>query len=103
EELGYPARELDGWARRAEALASGARPKELDYVSARAEPVASRDVFLYVISGHKVRNPRDAIALQERLGERAANERTCTGIIAASRRACESRPVSSRPPAASPA
>jgi len=76
EELGYPARELDGWARRAEALASGARPKELDYVSARAEPVASRDVFLYVISGHKVRNPRAAMALQERLGERAANERT---------------------------
>lgn len=70
EACGYPAHELDLWARRAEGLSSGAMPEGLDRVGKRSPPVASRDVFLYVISGHKVRNPQAAMALQERLGER---------------------------------
>jgi uncharacterized protein YecE (DUF72 family) len=70
EETGYPAHELDLWARRAEALATGAMPEDLDFVGPPSRTAAARDVFLYVIGGHKVSNPRAAISLQERLGKR---------------------------------
>ncbi|WP_199555940.1 DUF72 domain-containing protein [Sandaracinobacteroides hominis] len=50
EEQGYSAARLDQWAGRARKLAAG-----------------GRDVFLYVISGHKVLNPAAAMALIERL------------------------------------
>ena len=42
-------------------------PDGLETVAPPAEP-AARDVFLYVISGAKVRNPAAAMALIERLG-----------------------------------
>ena len=48
---GYPDDALDGWAARARGWAD-----------------AGRDVFLYVISGHKAANPAAAMALIERLG-----------------------------------
>lgn len=70
EPLGYPSGELDLWARRARAWASGALPEGLAHagtVSAKAVP---RDVFLYVISGHKARNPAAAMALAERIAGR---------------------------------
>jgi hypothetical protein len=35
------------------------------------EALGGREVFLYVIGGHKVRNPGAATALLERLGKRA--------------------------------
>jgi uncharacterized protein YecE (DUF72 family) len=64
--LGYAPKTLDLWAARAKAWAAGEAPKGLDYVG---EPGAGapRDVFLYFISGHKVKNPAAAMALIKRL------------------------------------
>lgn len=55
EATGYSPEALDAWAKRARLLASG-----------------GRDLFLYVISGHKVINPAAAMALIERLERLAA-------------------------------
>lgn len=66
EESGYPGAALDLWAKRAEAWAAGADPDGLKAVAPRAQAEA-RDVFLYVISGFKARNPLAAMALIERL------------------------------------
>ncbi|SON55284.1 hypothetical protein HDIA_1743 [Hartmannibacter diazotrophicus] len=65
EELGYSAEAVDLWAARAKGWASGNTPDGLDYVAAPA-PGEPRDVYLYVISGHKVKNPAAAMALIER-------------------------------------
>jgi uncharacterized protein YecE (DUF72 family) len=66
EKTGYPAKALELWARRAQAWAAGGAPEDLETVApaAKKEP---RDVFLYVISGAKHRNPAAAMALIERL------------------------------------
>ncbi len=66
-EFGYPADELDRWAARAKAWASGGLPKGLEFVGAARSDGRPRDVYLYVISGHKVRNPAAAMALIERV------------------------------------
>ncbi|HEY0876862.1 MAG TPA: DUF72 domain-containing protein [Zeimonas sp.] len=72
EPTGYPQEELDRWAARARAWASGARPEGLQIVDAggvsraQAEGGVSRDVYLYVIGGHKARNPAAALGLIER-------------------------------------
>ena len=65
---GYTAAALTRWAQRTRALAAGDLPKGLTAVPdmVAAEPRA-RDVFLYVISGAKQRNPAAARALLERL------------------------------------
>jgi uncharacterized protein YecE (DUF72 family) len=55
------------WAERAQAWAAGDAPAGLDTLAA-APPRQDRDVFLYVISGAKRRNPAAAMALIERLG-----------------------------------
>ena len=65
---GYPDAALDAWAERARAWASGTSPDGLETVAPPAGPTAGRDVFLYVISGFKERNPAAATALIERLG-----------------------------------
>ncbi len=65
--LGYAPAALDAWAGRARAYAAGGVPENLDPVG-KAPQAAPRDVYLYVISGHKVRNPAAALALTERLG-----------------------------------
>ena len=67
EQLGYSTDALDAWAKRAQALASGKVPNDLTQVGAPSTDNAPRDVFLYVISGHKVRNPAAAMALIQRL------------------------------------
>jgi uncharacterized protein YecE (DUF72 family) len=67
-ELGYSDAALDLWAARAKAWASGAAPDGLDCVEPRRADGKARDVFIYVISGHKVRNPAAAMALLRRLG-----------------------------------
>lgn len=67
EPLGYAAPALDAWALRATTWARGGVPGDLESVlppGGKAEP---RDVFLYVISGGKVRNPAAAMALIERV------------------------------------
>jgi uncharacterized protein YecE (DUF72 family) len=64
---GYTDAALDLWAGRARTWASGKAPEGLDYVLPDAGEAAPRDVYLYVISGHKVHNPAAAVALIKRL------------------------------------
>lgn len=65
EAEGYAPEALDGWTARAKALSEGREPDGLPLlVPADGE---QRDVFLYVISGAKVRNPAAAMALLDRL------------------------------------
>jgi uncharacterized protein YecE (DUF72 family) len=66
--LGYPTKTLDAWAQRAKALAAGKAPEGLETVATSKADGAVRDVYLYVISGDKVRNPAAAKALIERTG-----------------------------------
>jgi uncharacterized protein YecE (DUF72 family) len=65
EERGYSDVDLDKWAERAKIWSAGGTPEGLATIGA-APPVEPRDVFLYVISGHKARNPLAALALIER-------------------------------------
>jgi uncharacterized protein YecE (DUF72 family) len=65
--LGYAPKALDLWAERAKAWAAGGTAQGLDLLG-KPPPKARRDVFLYVISGFKERNPQAAMALRERLG-----------------------------------
>jgi uncharacterized protein YecE (DUF72 family) len=67
EEQGYVAAALDQWAKRAKTWAAGGSPEDLATVAAPQFDAAGREVFLYVISGAKERNPAAAMALIERL------------------------------------
>lgn len=67
EPLGYSAAELDRWAQAARAWSEGERVAGLPLV-ADAAPAQPRDVYLFFISGAKVRNPAAAQALIARLG-----------------------------------
>lgn len=67
EPNGYADAALDLWCKRAQAFASGAVPEGLQIVSPRDADRTRRDVFLYVISGAKLRNPAAAMALIDRL------------------------------------
>jgi uncharacterized protein YecE (DUF72 family) len=62
EKLGYSPAALKKWAARAKAWQAGEAPKELKLV-AKAAPKQKRDVFLFVISGEKKKNPAAAMAL----------------------------------------
>ncbi|MEW6339089.1 MAG: DUF72 domain-containing protein [Paraburkholderia sp.] len=68
---GYSKKALDAWAERARQLAAGSVPADLEPVAAQAAAQAAAkrgaDVFLYVISGFKERNPAAAQAIIERL------------------------------------
>jgi uncharacterized protein YecE (DUF72 family) len=68
-ELGYSDAALNRWAETARGWAAGAAPDGLDYVEPQRAYGKARDVYLYVISGHKVRNPAAAKALILRLSE----------------------------------
>lgn len=67
EPQGYAPAALDQWASRAKHWAAGAVPEGVQMVGAATERSA-RDVFLYVISGHKESNPQAAMGIIERLG-----------------------------------
>jgi uncharacterized protein YecE (DUF72 family) len=67
EPTGYSAAALDGWAKRAEAWATGGAPKDLPLLTKAPTVSGGREVFLYVISGFKTRNPAAAMALVERM------------------------------------
>ena len=67
EELGYSAAALDTWIERARAWSSGDDAKGLPVIAPETKPTRKCDVFLYVISGHKVLNPAAAMALIERV------------------------------------
>jgi uncharacterized protein YecE (DUF72 family) len=67
EVTGYPGKALDTWMKRAQAWAAGGAPVDLATVTGVAPPKQPRDVFVYMISGAKVRAPAAALALIERL------------------------------------
>ena len=60
---GYPANELDAWARRARLWAGGDEPDDLPKIVSDAPPSKPRDVFIQFISAAKERNPAAAMAL----------------------------------------
>lgn len=64
---GYAPADLDRWAERAKTLASGRQPEDLPPITAPLDDGQARDVFLFVISGHKAANPAAAKALLGRL------------------------------------
>ncbi|TKA97781.1 DUF72 domain-containing protein [Cereibacter changlensis] len=66
EPLGYAKPALDRWAQRAKDWAAGKAAEGLEPIGPPA-PEQPRDVFLYVISGFKPRNPQAALALIDRL------------------------------------
>jgi uncharacterized protein YecE (DUF72 family) len=68
EALGYAEADLDRWVTRARKLESGTVPADLTTVGKATTDKTGRDVFLYVISGFKVRNPAAAMAMIQRLG-----------------------------------
>jgi uncharacterized protein YecE (DUF72 family) len=65
---GYDRAALGRWSDAARSLARGSVPKTLATAAKPDGPAKPRDVFLYVISGHKVSNPQAAMALIEALG-----------------------------------
>jgi uncharacterized protein YecE (DUF72 family) len=67
EKTGYAPRALDLWAKRARNWAAGGAPDDLATIAAPAPAKSRRDVFIYMISGAKVRAPAAAMALIERL------------------------------------
>jgi uncharacterized protein YecE (DUF72 family) len=69
EKLGYPSATLAKWVERAKEWADGKAPKGLETFGTHKPDGKPRDVFLYVISGHKVRNPAAAMAMIERLAK----------------------------------
>jgi uncharacterized protein YecE (DUF72 family) len=70
-ESGYSNAALDLWAKRLRAWAAGAIPEGLDCALPQRASGKPRDVYLYVISGHKVHNPAAAMSLIRRLEKRA--------------------------------
>jgi uncharacterized protein YecE (DUF72 family) len=71
--LGYAAAALDLWAGRAGAWAKGAMPEGLQLIAPRRAADGQADVFLYVISGGKARNPAAAMALIDRVAPLSAH------------------------------
>lgn len=68
ERHGYPAKELDAWADRAQSWHQGHEPDDLPRVSPENRATSKRhDVFIHFISAAKARNPAAAMALQGRL------------------------------------
>jgi uncharacterized protein YecE (DUF72 family) len=66
-DTGYGDADLDRWAARARLWAAGGAPDDLPQVDKTAAPKKPRPVFLYMISGAKVRAPAAAMALIERV------------------------------------
>jgi uncharacterized protein YecE (DUF72 family) len=66
-EAGYAPKALDAWAKRAKALAKGEGLDDVAPAVAKPAKKTPRDVFLFVISGEKQRNPAAAMALIDRL------------------------------------
>ena len=68
EKLGYSEAELDLWAERARTWATGRAPEALEQAKPTPGRSQTRDVYLYLIGGEKVRNPAAAMAMVGRLG-----------------------------------
>ncbi|RDV00538.1 DUF72 domain-containing protein [Trinickia dinghuensis] len=67
ESLGYSKRALDVWAERTKQWSAGSQPEGLQVVEKATPEPLHRDVYLYVISGHKASNPAAGMALVERV------------------------------------
>ena len=67
EKLGYAKAELKKWAGRAEDWAAGASPPARLGLLAKPAPKKKRDVFMFVISGAKSKNPGAAMTIIEAL------------------------------------
>ncbi len=67
EANGYADAALDRWSKRARAWAAGKTAEGLETVAGGKADKVARDVYLYVISGAKVRNPAAAMALIARV------------------------------------
>ncbi len=63
EAAGYPPEALDRWAARARQWAAGKPVTDLEKAGPAVPAAPGRDVYLYVISGHKMLNPAAAMAL----------------------------------------
>jgi uncharacterized protein YecE (DUF72 family) len=66
---GYTPKALATWAKHAQSFADGGTPADLPTITPAAKSKAKRDVFIYMISGAKVRAPAAAMALIEKLGK----------------------------------
>jgi uncharacterized protein YecE (DUF72 family) len=66
-ETGYAAADLKTWAKRARVFADGGAPADLSTLAPPPAAKAKRDVFVYMISGAKVRAPAAAQALLAQL------------------------------------
>ncbi len=64
---GYRPAALDAWAKRARAWEKGGAPDDLSTIAPAPHSKGKRDVFVFMISGAKVRAPAAAMALIERL------------------------------------
>lgn len=69
-EKGYSEKDLDAWADRIVTYAKGGVPDDLPSFGP-APMEKPRDVFAFVISGHKEKNPAAAMALIEKVGKLA--------------------------------
>ncbi|AJE99032.1 DUF72 domain-containing protein [Pandoraea apista] len=67
--LGYAPKAMTQWIERAQAFAQGGAPKDLDTLAGAPPKATHRDVFLYVISGFKERNPAAAMAMIDALAK----------------------------------
>ncbi|NIX77279.1 DUF72 domain-containing protein [Microvirga terricola] len=67
EETGYSKKAIALWAERAQVWAAGGVPDGLEIVTPHKGKTGPHDVFMYVISGFKVRNPAAAIAMIDKL------------------------------------
>ena len=65
---GYAPEALSQWAKRARTWASGGEPDDLPRFGTGKAKKAKRDVFVFMISGAKVRAPAAAVALIKELG-----------------------------------
>lgn len=63
EETGYAAADLERWAARGRAWEAGGIPEDLPHIGEHAPSKTKRPVFVYMISGAKVRAPAAAMAL----------------------------------------
>jgi len=66
-EAGYADAELDHWVKVAKSWAEGHQPRDLTLISTAEPAHVPRDVFVFMISGDKVRNPAAAKAFLTRL------------------------------------
>ena len=64
---GYSPDDLDAWSARAKQWAAGGEPADLPRFGAKAAAKKKRPVFVYMISGAKVRAPAAAMAMIERV------------------------------------